>query len=151
MVDPAAFEAALFLVRVQGGQLKFNMLKITVQEAFAFDLLSIYLLKVIKNSSDINNENYSRLLQELYFELGVQKVNTILNSIEYRELFQTNQNIFELVDKVKFNPCLGKKLDTENFTRYQKKQSLQKKYFNSIFTEQKFFHLFFPYKEESHC
>lgn len=114
------------------------MLKISIQEAAAFDSLSIFLLKSVKNNNEINNKNYNFLLRELYSEIGIQKTIAVLNSQEYKDLYKINELIFNLVDKVKKNPCIGDQIDKANFDRFKKKQELQSKFFKSSLFEQKF-------------
>ncbi len=114
------------------------MLKISIQEAVAFDSLSIFLLKVVRNNNEINNKNYNFLLNELYSELGIEKTNIILNSREYKDLYKINELIFNLVDRVKKDPCIGNQIDKANYDRFKRKQELQFKFFKSNLSEQKF-------------
>jgi hypothetical protein len=111
------------------------MISINVEEAFAFDLLSIYEIKKDKFNTTINNLNYLNFYENLKNILGENLLKIILKSTEYKELYVANLKTFELVDKVKQNPCLGGEVDKSNYCRFICKKNLQIKFFDKIYKE----------------
>jgi len=108
------------------------MINLLVDESFAFDYLSILEIKSDKNG---DKNNYNLCKETIISQIGLYAFLEIEASQEYRELKEANLNTFNLVDKVKSNPCLGIEVDKSNYKRFLKKQSLQKKFFNSFGNE----------------
>ena len=115
------------------------MLKISLDEAYVFDLLSIYKVK-IDNSSDHKKikliESYQLLSTEIINQIGQKLFDEIINSIDYKDLIFSNQNVFDLVDRADESE-LSKITADANFNRYMKKISLQNKFFKNKLTEVK--------------
>jgi len=111
------------------------MIKISIDEAAAFDMLAILAIKADK-TKDINA--YSKFVDELYSCLGVIKVNDILCSTEYEDLVVANQNVFNLIDGIDagYNQD-ALTVHTANMERFYAKKKLQKKFFNNTLTEMK--------------
>lgn len=113
-------------------------MKVTLPEAYIFDILSIYQVKIAKSPDNaLNRTNFENLLNEISTEIGREKTITILNSIEYNDLCTANLETFDLVDSVKTNPCLGGEVDASNYRRFLAKSALQKKWFESDYSETK--------------
>lgn len=113
-------------------------MKVTLPEAYIFDILSIYQVKIAKSpNNELNQANFENLLNEISAEIGKEKTSTILNSTEYNDLFIANLETFDLVDAVKTNPCLGMEVDASNYRRFLAKSALQKKWFESDYGETK--------------
>jgi hypothetical protein len=110
------------------------MINLPVDESYAFDYLSILEIKANKNG---DKKNYNLCKEHLILQIGLYEFLEITSSQEYKDLLEANFNTFNLVDAVKSDPCLGKKVDESNYTRFLKKQALQKKFFGSIGQELK--------------
>jgi len=109
------------------------MLKISVDYGYAFDVLAI--MEVKSKIIGRKNEVYHKLYSEIEQQLGQDKMNIIINSKEYLDLLNTNQKVFDLVDKAQKDNGLAKEVDTANYQRYIVKTNLQKKFFNTNITE----------------
>lgn len=120
--------------------IKFNFpAMIPCDWGYAFDYLSIFDVKNKKNPSDQTARNYEGTVLSLCDQLGFEKYFEIRNSDEYDNLFNVNLKLFDLVDAVKNDTCLGKELDDQVYERYLAKKSLQEKFFPDIeICEQKF-------------
>ena len=118
---------------------KIKMLKISLDEAYVFDLLSIYSVK-IENSFDHKKikllESYKLLSSEIINQIGQKLYDEILNSDEYKDLISSNKNVFNLVDKSGESE-LSKITSDANYDRYVKKHILQNKFFKTNLTEVK--------------
>lgn len=116
------------------------MVNISVDESFAFDLLSIADVKIFFGGSE-HSANYNRLAANLVENIGFEDHSRILGSEEYRELYKTNFELFGQIDKLKIYHPTGenaKKIDELNYYRFICKKRLQDKFFpNSPITERK--------------
>lgn len=105
------------------------MISLLVDECYAFDYLSI--LEVKKN---IDPEKNKKAWEECFYYLEKQLPNlfkVILSSKEYTELYNANLLTFNAVDKARSGGDISaKEVDDFNILRYNKKLSLQKKYFS---------------------
>jgi len=116
------------------------MIKISVDEAYVFDMLSILEVKMKKLDGEklsVSSNTAKNLTDEIISQIGIEKYNDIVNSIEYRELVQANQNIFDLVDESQKIEGMAKVTDDANFARHLKKMNLQKAHFKNDLTEVK--------------
>lgn len=113
------------------------MLRISLDEAYVFDILSIYEVK-INNASSINKEKslelFEKLSQEIIEQIGKELFDKILLSKEYRDLKNSNQKVFELVDRAG-ETLLSKQTAQENYNRYLHKIQLQSTFFKTTLTE----------------
>ncbi len=109
------------------------MINLLVDEAYAFDYLSI--LQVKKNNNCKNN--YDQVCEHL--QLQVPNIDQILASQEYQNMIKANQITFQLVDDVRYNKqdVTAKQVDDANMFRYQCKCELQSKFFKNKVTESK--------------
>jgi hypothetical protein len=73
------------------------MIKITVDEAYAFDYYSILHLK--HNNGFLPLETLQIAKNDLIENLGVEFVETILSSPEYKDVYEANKLTFDAVDK----------------------------------------------------
>lgn len=115
------------------------MIKISLDEAYVFDLLSIYQVK--SDKSDIDKKRkllviLTELSQEIISQVGYQKYSTIVNSDEYIDLIKLNREIFDLVDRASESE-ISKETADKNLERYYTKIKLQNKFFESEITETK--------------
>jgi hypothetical protein len=114
------------------------MIKISLDESYIFDILTIYQIKELKSPENpIHSQNFNKLYSEIALQIGKEKIDLILNSEEYLNLLKANTDTFNLVDAVKTNPCLGREVDESNYNRYLKKVALQSKFFDTKITETK--------------
>lgn len=112
-------------------------IKIEVDAAYAFDLLSILEVKKEKilDSKKLKkiNESISIMESNLIGQIGLSLYETIVDSPEYKELLLSNLRVFESVD-------IGEDINRQNevtpysvaqdvLYRYNCKQKLQEKFF----------------------
>ena len=119
------------------------MVKISVDEGYAFDILSIFQVK-IHNCTDASKietskRGFSTLYEELKAQLGQNKLSEIINSKEYDDLYTENQTTFVLVDAIRASNenSIGKDIDLNNLRRFECKRKLQSKFFNTEMVETK--------------
>ena len=116
------------------------MIKISIDEAAAFDILSIFEVKNENRYIDnLNDKNYLKLQWEIENQIGSDKFNEILESEEYLALKFINRDIFHLIDYVKKHPkkIFFESADKLNYSRYKYKTLLQEKFFNKELNEVK--------------
>jgi hypothetical protein len=111
------------------------MLKITVDEAYAFDYYSILKLKR-ENGSDID-QVINLIKSDIINYIGEIKFNLIINSKEYENLYLSNKNTFDAVDKAKTDQVLASYVDRCNYLRMIHKKELQSKFFSNDLSEVK--------------
>lgn len=119
------------------------MIKISVDEGYAFDILSIFEVKV-NNCTDTakvqsSKDGFYKLHEELLNQLGYVKMYEIINSQEYRDLYNENLTTFTLVDKIRASDevSIGKDIDLNNLRRFECKRKLQSRFFNTNMVETK--------------
>jgi copper homeostasis protein CutC len=116
------------------------VIKISVDEAYVFDMLSIFDVKIKKLSGEklaLTLEKFSDMVEEVIDQIGKEKFDQIYTSNEYKELVEANQRIFDLVDESQKIEGMAKVTDDANFARHLKKMNLQKAHFNNDLTEVK--------------
>jgi hypothetical protein len=119
------------------------MVKISVDEGYAFDILSIFQVKIHNCTDPIKIETskrgFSVLYEELKAQLGQEKLSEIINSSEYDELYTENQTTFVLVDAIRASDenSIGKDIDLNNLRRFECKRKLHNKFFDSQMLETK--------------
>lgn len=130
MLDTGTLLLHLFLKRTE-------MIKISLDEAYVFDLLSIYAVKIDNLEGDKKKQsliNYNLLSNEIIEEIGIDKFTDIILSDEYKNLIDINKKVFELVDRAKESE-LAKQTADANYKRYLKKIEIQQKFFKTKVTE----------------
>jgi len=111
------------------------MIFIEVDEAYAFDYLSILQVKKQKSSSAI--ETWSRCYLNLQTQFDSEKWFLMINSEEYENMIKANLLTFDAVDKAKNNEVTAQHVDYCNYQRHTAKQNFQKKFFNNNLCELK--------------
>jgi hypothetical protein len=111
------------------------MINLLVDEAYAFDYLSI--LEIKKEKSFINNKSWLDCLLYLQQQFDEDKWLSMINSQEYKSMMKANLLTFEAVDKAKNNEVTAQYVDYCNYQRHSAKQDFQKKFFNSSLSESK--------------
>jgi hypothetical protein len=109
------------------------MIKITVDEAYAFDYYSILHLKY--NNGYLSLETLQIAKNDLIENLGNEIAETILASDEYKEVYEANKLTFDAVDKAKDDSVPASYVDKCNYKRMLAKKELQSKFFNTNLSE----------------
>lgn len=106
--------------------------------AHGFDALSVLEVKIKKGGGPKAIQNFNLHADHTIEQIGSELFNEIMLSPEYAEMVSVNKSLFEKVDAVKINPCLGKEVDDLVEIRNLTKKKLQKKFFPEVeFMEQK--------------
>jgi hypothetical protein len=111
------------------------MIKLTVDEAYAFDYYSILSLK--NSNGFLSLDVLQTVKKDLEESLGEDLVKNILNSQEYESLLNANKLTFDAVDKAKEDLVKASYVDKCNYERMLAKKSLQNKFFNTDLSEVK--------------
>lgn len=111
------------------------MINLLVDEAYAFDYLSI--LEVKKQKSSTNNKAWLDCWSHLQNQFEPEKWLSMIYSQEYKNMIKANLLTFEAVDKAKNNEVTAQYVDYCNYERYIAKQNFQKKFFIDSLQEQK--------------
>jgi hypothetical protein len=116
------------------------MIKISLDESYVFDLLSIYEVK-IESTDDLEKkqklqQSYNFLTLEIIESIGKFLFKNIISSKEYLDLKSANKIVFDLVDRANESE-LSKLTADANYSRYLHKVSLQQKFFENLLTEVK--------------
>ncbi len=114
------------------------MINLLVSEAEALDFLSILTVKAKKDPTNPKNQtNYSNCHNYLWCQIGTKMLD-IGQSKEYKKLCKVNEEIFNLIDKLrKRGETVGDKIDTKNLLRFEHKKALQLKFFGNEINETK--------------
>lgn len=110
------------------------MINLNVDEAYAFDYLSILEIKKEKSSDDKQWLDCWLYLQN---QFESEKWLSIINSEEYKNMIKANLLTFDAVDKAKNNEVTAQYVDYCNYQRHAAKQNFQKKFFTSDLSELK--------------
>jgi hypothetical protein len=112
------------------------MINLQVDEAYAFDYLSIMEVKKNLAPSEERVNGYDQCLDFMRKQLPT--VNEILHSEEYKNLYQSNVHTFNLVDKARNSgDVTAKEVDDANMERFYCKRALQGKFFSNSLVESK--------------
>ena len=111
------------------------MINLLVDEAYAFDYLSI--LHIKKNINPQSQSNWENCLSYIQNQLGKEKMAQIINSKEYLNMIEANQITFDAVEKARYGSITAKEVDDANMLRYNIKCQLQKVFFDSNMKEMK--------------
>ena len=107
----------------------------TVDEAYVFDYYSILQLKYENKYISKNLLNLTK--EDLVFQLGKEKFDSIIESEEFLNLLAANRTTFEAVDKAKTDEVPASYVDKCNYQRMLAKKALQGKFFPTELTETK--------------
>ena len=111
------------------------MINLKVDEAYAFDYLSILEVKKQKSSSAI--EAWSKCYLNLQAQFDSEKWFLMINSEEYKNMIKANLLTFDAVGKAKNNEVTAQHVDYCNYQRHTAKENFQKKFFNTNLSELK--------------
>ena len=117
------------------------MIKISLDEAYVFDLLSILDLKRTKSTQKKDNqkhiENYNTLYYEVSEQISDTKMKEIIESAEYKDLVDINTKVFDLVNQCQNDNGLAGITAKANYKRFILKNKLQKIFFKNSLKEVK--------------
>ena len=116
------------------------MINLHVDESFAFDYLSILMVKLKKKADEQNAKNVSVCKEHLQKQIGQELMDKILSSQEFIDLVDANELVFDLVEKARYDfpaTVTAKDVDAGNMERYFAKKNLQKTFFNNELAEVK--------------
>ena len=114
------------------------MLKISLDEGYVFDILSILEVKCdifTDEKLKVSSEARSFLEHEIIQQIGIESYRKIIESIEYKNLKQSNLETFRMVDLARASDGLAKEVDAANYERYLCKKILQETFFEDSLTE----------------
>lgn len=112
------------------------MLLLKVDEAYAFDYLSILFVK--KELSDKNKQNWNSCYDFIKQQINDETLwNKIINSYQFQEMINANTITFDAVNKAKNNEVTAQYVDKCNYLRHSAKENFQKEFFKSDLQEQK--------------
>ncbi len=129
------------------------MTMIPVDEAAAFDMLSILRIKaeMIDVASDNLNDRKWRLHDSVYYalkcQLGEMLTVAVTISSEYRALLDANTQVWHIQEQAMRDLCKASDIDKANQQRYKAKAVLQQRWFSTPLTEQKSLR---PYEQPQH-
>jgi hypothetical protein len=111
------------------------MINLCVDEAYAFDYLSILQIKSGRSeqAKQAWQNCYNYLKAQLPNDLFIQ----IINSQEYENVLSVNKKTFDAVELARYGNISAKEVDSANMERHYAKIALQKRFFLTNLTEQK--------------
>ena len=113
------------------------MIKVSIDESAAFDILTILLIKTKKSADMQHTRNYLNFVADIKDEIGLEKLYEVMNSQEFEELRKANGEVFLGVDLAKEDKIRASTLDALNYERYLCKKKIQEKFFNGEISEKK--------------
>ena len=113
------------------------MLSISLDEGAVFDILAINLVKYQRKPNDNLFTVIEEMKKEIAAQIGSDKTNNILFSMEFKELVKVNDDVFDLIDAAQTGEGLARAVQDGNRKRYNQKILLQKKFFHDKITEEK--------------
>jgi hypothetical protein len=113
------------------------MIKIEVDEAYAFDYLAILEIKRKNSTKDLCTFNYQRSI--IIEQIGSHLFEQIIMSDLYRELVKINQSIYDMIDLIRqdYLEMDARVVDDANMTRFNLKRKLQDEFFMNELIETK--------------
>ena len=113
------------------------MIDLLVDEAYAFDYLSILERKI--DNSEQDWINFEKIYLDIESQIGSKLFREIINSIHYKKLVDINSHIYSMVDKIRAGDTsiTAKDVDDANISRYRSKVNLQKQFFSADLFEKK--------------
>jgi hypothetical protein len=112
------------------------MINLLVDEAYAFDYLSI--LEVKKDLIVDTQKQEAFETCKNFLKNQLNNFNNIYVSKEYKDLYDINKKTFDLVDLARNNGNVtAKQVDDANMERFYRKRDLQFKFFSNPLVESK--------------
>lgn len=118
------------------------MIKVGVDEGYAYDMLSIQMVKHEKAPSLKSDGAMLQLGGDIIAATTIKGHMSVVWSKEHQDLIDTNRKLFELIDELNKHPadcsCYGCQVNRLNYVRFLCKRALQDKFFpGTTQTEQK--------------
>lgn len=110
------------------------MIKILVDEGYAYDYLAILAVKAKKINTNKTLDAKNQCDEFLMNQVGEDKHLDILKSKAFTDLFNVNSETFDAVEKARYGEISAKEVDDLNMKRYHCKVALQNKFFPNIQT-----------------
>lgn len=111
------------------------MISLKVDEAYAFDYLSI--LHVKKSINQNISPSWKECFIHIEKQIGSTKMEEIIHSKEYQNMIEANQITFNAVEKARYGNITAKEVDEANMLRYKRKLEFQKFFFKNDLVESK--------------
>jgi hypothetical protein len=112
------------------------MINLKVDQAYAFDYLSILDIKKSLNKDCYNA--WQKCFDFIQEQINRDKMSEVIGSIEYKNMIDTNKLTFDAVEKARYGKEItAKEVDDINMVRHKRKLELQRKFFDNILTEYK--------------
>ena len=113
------------------------MIKIEVDEAYAFDMLAIALVKLEEIAND--TEYFDKLYDNIRSEVGADLFHKVYLSNEFDDLYNANRKVFDYVEILNngFTNITALEVHLANMDRFKYKKELQNKFFGTKLLEQK--------------
>ena len=111
------------------------MMYLIVDEAYAFDYLSILDVKVDEIGTSECSEAFLRCYQTMKYQMS--DIESVMRSKEYSDLKEANRMVFMLIDKAKRDEVKASEIDRGNYERCKKRKALQDRFFGGGGTEVK--------------
>lgn len=112
-------------------------INLEVDIAYAIDFLSILEVKSNKLKNQLSSDNFTNQKRYISSQINKFLFKEILSSQEYKDLYNTNEEIWNAIDLIKTNTISAKQVDDLNYKRWIIKNKLQSKFFNQITSEEK--------------
>lgn len=109
------------------------MIKLLVDECYAFDYMAILFIK--RDKSDAAFKTWQDCYEFIKSQFNEDFFNDMINSKEYKEIIDNNQKTFNMVIKAKENECTAMDVDKCNYGRHQAKIKFQEKFFKGKMNE----------------
>lgn len=113
------------------------MIKVSLDEAAIFDILTILLIKTKKSPDLQHTKNYLNFVADIKDEIGLEKLYSVMSSVEFENLRAANLAVFNAVSLAAKDEVKASELDILNYCRFTCKQALQQKHFDTSLSEQK--------------
>lgn len=109
------------------------MINLSVDEAYAFDYLSI--LHVKKEINPNSTDNWDKCYDYIQGQISEELMDKIMNSKEYFNMIDANRITFNAVEQARYGSITAKQVDEANMLRYKRKLEFQAEFFNNKLTE----------------
>ena len=114
------------------------MINISVDEAQAFDCLTILLVKEARIHTAQTHKDSISCFDSIRQQIGGVLLEEVLASEEYIGLFDVNSRLFDVLERVRSEEKIDAKVvDGLNLDRWKLKKQLQKRFFGSDISEVK--------------
>lgn len=105
------------------------MITLLVDESYAFDFLSILMVKYKKSGNESVEKSTDECEKHIAGQLGEKLYDSIVSSDEFKALLEANEKTFDWVDLAKTDSCKASDVDKANYDRCKARNALQEKFF----------------------